>query len=343
MKRLAVLIVIITLAMLAGCGRKTPPVPPKAVIAAAISDLRSQLDDEAVTLTWTHPRLSINGARIDTIRTFIVYKAQIPAADYCPGCPVVYDYEFTVSARGRKGGSQVTFRDTELEAGYHYVYMVRSNSGWRILSKDSNRIDFERRHPLLPPADVQIGIGDSTLTLSWSPVQLRADLSQVTGLQYQVYRSLDNKKFAPLGLPAPGLSFIDPSVTNGRTYFYQVRAVLAVENIMTLGRASKTAIGMPVDMTPPAPPANLVAVSRQQGVQLHWQATTSADVAGYYIYRQGPEGTWQRIATTSAGAITYADQNDLPSGIYTYRITAFDKGIRRNESEPSPTVTYTKP
>ena len=254
MKRLAALVIIISLVSVAGCGRKTLPVPPQAVIAEAISDLRSQLDDRAVTLTWTSPRLSVNGARIDTIRAFIVYKARIPAAKYCSGCPVVYDYEFEVTARERKTGSRITFRDTELEAGYHYVYMVRAHSGWRILSKNSNRVDFSRGHALLAPADLKVDIGDSTLTLSWSPVRHRTDGSQVTGLQYQVYRSLDNKNFRPRALPMAGLSYIDPSLTNGRTYFYQVRAVFTEKGVKTLGRVSKTTIGMPVDMTPPAPP-----------------------------------------------------------------------------------------
>ncbi len=343
MKRLTALIIILALVFVSGCGRKTPPVPPKAVIAKAITDLRSQLDDEAVTLTWTYPRLSVNGARIDTIRTFTVYKAQVPEDDYCSGCPVVYDFEFDIDAKGIEAGNEVRFRDTELQAGYHYIYMVRSNSGWRIMSKDSNRIDFSRSHAMMAPRDIQVDIGDNTLSLSWSPVRHRVDGSQVSGLQYQVYRSLDNKNFKPLGLPVEGLSYIDPSVRNDRTYFYQVRAVLATDGTMTLGRASKTSIGMPVDMTPPTPPSNLLAVVRQDGVQLHWQASTATDVDGYYIYRQSGVGDWKRIARVDAGAITYADNSELAPGAYNYRVTAFDKGARRNESQPSQPVTYTKP
>ncbi len=343
MKRLWALLLIMTLALVSGCGRKTSPVPPQAVIAAAITDLRSQLDDRAITLTWTYPRLSVNNARIDTIRNFLVHKARIPAADYCRGCPVVYDQGFEVDARKLKPGSQVTFHDKMLEVGYHYVYMVQANSGWRVLSKDSNRIDFLHRHALLPPADLKVGISDSSLSLSWSPVRHRADGSPVAELQYQVYRSLDNKNFSPLCLPVTGLSSIDPSVTNSHTYFYQVRAVQAEQGIITLSRASKTAIGMPLDMTPPVPPTRLGTVGLQGGIQLHWQGSPDADVDGYYIYRQGPEGTWQRIATASGGAITYADLTDLPAGTYSYRVTAFDSGVRRNESEPSQPVSYTKP
>jgi predicted small lipoprotein YifL len=343
MKRLLALVVIGSLLLLAGCGRKTPAIPPQAVIAGAITDLRSQLDDRAVTLTWTYPRLSVKGARIDNIRTFVVYKAQIPAADYCSGCQVVYDHEFEVNARLLEPGGQVAFRDTGLEAGNFYVYMVRANSGWRILSKDSNRIAFSRQQPLLAPPDVQVDSGDNTLILSWSPVKTRADGSPVTDLQYQVYRSQDNTNFRPLGLPAPGLSYIDPSVSNGRTYFYQIRAVLGTGDIMTLGSASKTAIGIPVDMTPPEPPPNLNSVVRPEGLQLHWRASAAADIAGYYIYRRKMAEAWQRIATTNAGAITYTDLTELPPGDYSYQITAFDKGARRNESAPSPTVSYTKP
>jgi predicted small lipoprotein YifL len=343
MKRPCALILIMTLVLVSGCGRKTPPVPPQAVIAAAVTDLRCQLDDRAITLTWTYPRLSVNNVRIDSIRNFVVYKARIPAADYCQGCPVLYDHEFEVDARKLKPGNQVTFHDKMLEVGYHYVYMVQASSGWRILSKDSNRIDFVHRQALLPPADLQVGISDSSLSLSWSPVRHRTDGTPVTGLQYQVYRSLDNKSFSPKGLPVGGLSVTDPSVTNSHTYFYQVRAVQAEQGIMALSRASKTAIGMPLDMTPPAPPSQLSIVGLLEGVQLHWQGSPDADVGGYYIYRQGSEGAWQRIATAGTGAITYTDFTDQAAGVFSYRVTAFDRGVRRNESTPSQTVSYTKP
>lgn len=344
MKRLAALVLLLSLAALvAGCGRKTAPVPPQAVVAAPISDLRSQLDDQGATLTWTYPPLSEIGTRIDNIRTFLIAKARIPAADYCSGCPVIYDYQYVVDARAAEPGQELTFRDTDLKTGFYYLYTVRSNSGWRIVSQESNRIAFQRHPPLLPPSDLQVESGESMLSLSWSPVRHRTDGSPVSGLEYQVYRSLDNEKYRPLGLPTTELSLIDLAVTNGRTYFYQVRAVVREGEIMALGRASKTAIGMPLDMTPPPPPATLLAVTLQEGVQLHWQTSPGPDVAGYFVYRKGPEGRWQRIATTRAGAITYTDLVELPAGAYSYRVTAFDTSARRNESEPSPIVTHTRP
>lgn len=341
MKRLAALGLIISLTFIVGCGRKTPAVPPQAVIAQAITDLRCQLDDQAVTLTWTQPRLSVKGAQIDTIRSFIVHKARIDVDDYCSGCPVVYTSKFEVDSR--EPGNTLTFRDTDLDAGYHYVYMVQSNSGWRILSKNSNRIDFSRRLALPPPTDVQIDIGDSTLALSWSPVRHHTNGSALKNLKYQVYRSLDNSNFKPLGLPVTGLATIDPSLTNGRTYFYQVRALVAEENIITLGPASTTVSGQPLDMTPPAPPTELLAVQRQEGIQLHWQASGDSDIGGYYISRQEAGGPWQRIATTEASTISYIDQSDLPAGTYSYRINAFDTSERRNVSEPSQSISTKKP
>lgn len=343
MKRSALLLVLFSLTLLVGCGRKTPTVPPQAVVAQAISDLHFQVDDEGVTLTWTYPRLSVANERISNIRTFIISKASIPAADYCAGCPVVFDYQFKVDATALEPGNQVTYRDTDLAPGYHYVYLVRASSGWRVVSKPSNRITFARQHALLAPADLQVEIGDSRLTLHWSAVRHRADGSPVEDLRYQLYRSRDNKKFLPQGLATERLSYTDPTVVNGRTYFYQVRAILAdAQDNMILGRPSQTAIGIPVDMTPPAPPTALVVIGRKQGVQLHWQGSPDADVAGYHIYRHDADSDWQRIASTGAGAISYADHTDLTAGTYKYRVTAFDKSVRRNESEPSATVSYSQ-
>ncbi len=335
---------IATLFLLFGCGRKTPVVPPEAVIPEPITDLQYRVDDTGVTLAWRYPTHSIDGKSIKNIRSFLLYKAIIAQADYCNGCPVVYDTVVAIDARGAKPKGRLTYKDTDLETGYHYVYMVRSDSGWRIRSDESNRVNFSYEATLRAPMDVNIEVGDQVLTLTWQPVTHRADGSLVEDVQYQVYRGSSRTALSPLGELVSEPLFVDRGVSNERTYYYNVRAVTVANGFHTVGHASGTVSGMSLDMVPPVPPTNIKVVGLLRGVQLHWTPSAASDLGGYRVYRQREgDSEWQRLGTAPKGAIGFKDTTDLESGVYYFVVTSFDIGLRHNESEYSLKVRYTAP
>ncbi len=341
MKRLVFIVLMLTLV---GCGRKTPPVPPNAVIPQAISNLKYAADDTGVTLSWLYPARSIDGKSIDNIRVFYLHKAIIPEADYCEGCPVKYDQVIKIDARGTKSKRQLTYVDTDLQSGFHYVYMVKSDSGWRIQSDESNRINFSHFSTLMAPVDVNIEVGDHVLTLTWSPVTIRDDKSQASDVQYQVYRGSSRTRLRTRGDVVAEPVFVDKGVSNERTYYYNVRAVTVAGEFHTAGHASETVSGMALDMVAPTPPRNLKVVGLHQGIQLHWTPVTNSDLGGYRIYhhREG-EKKWQRIGTAPKGAIGFRDSTDLEPGMHYFVVTSFDIGMRHNESEYSVKARYTAP
>jgi hypothetical protein len=326
--------------MLVGCGRKTPPVPPNAVIPQAISNLEYKADDTGVTLTWTYPERSIDGRSIDNIRTFHLHKAMIPEPDYCEGCPVAYDQIIKVDGRDTEPKGKLTYMDTDLQPGYHYVYMVQSDSGWRIKSAESNRVDFSQQATLLSPMDVKVATGDQVLTLSWLPVATREDGSDAVDVKYQVYRGTSPTALAPIGEMTPEPRYVDRGIANEQIYYYNVRAV----TFQTAGYASKTVSGMALDMVPPVPPRNVKVLGLPQGIQLHWTPSTDTDLGGYRVYHQkeGDEG-WKQIGTAPKGAIGFKDITPLTPGIHYFVVTSFDLGTRQNESEYSLKVRYTAP
>ena len=96
--------------------------------------------------------------------------------------------------------------------------------------------------------------------------------------------------------------------------------------------ASTFLVQVTVDTTPPAVPAGLAAkVQNRQDVALTWTANTEADLAGYYVYRDGG-----RITATPVATNAYTDAG-VADGDHLYAVSAVDRA--GNESARSPTVT----
>ena len=99
----------------------------------------------------------------------------------------------------------------------------------------------------------------------------------------------------------------------------------------------------PSDVTAPAAPANLAAVTGDSTVGLTWDAVTASDLAGYHVYRS----TSSTVALTAANRLTdepisaraYPDNDVINDETYHYVVTAIDN--EDNESEASETESAT--
>jgi hypothetical protein len=148
-----VLLVIVLSAV--GCGRKTMIVPPQTLVPVPVDDLEFSITDTGVDLRWSFPRETVAGTRLKQIDGFELLRAEIPAEDYCAGCPQPFGPP--VEIRGGTlpddgSGRTASFADSPLRPGYHYVYKVRARSGKWGTSQDSNRVDFDWNPPGSTPA-----------------------------------------------------------------------------------------------------------------------------------------------------------------------------------------------
>ena len=87
----------------------------------------------------------------------------------------------------------------------------------------------------------------------------------------------------------------------------------------------------PPDAEPPAAPQGLTASGAELSVALAWAPNGESDLAGYNVYRRAADGTWARLAGTTANA--YTDSGLAAGTPSTYRVTAVD--ATGNESAPS--------
>ncbi len=173
---------------------------------------------------------------------------------------------------------------------------------------------------LLPPEGVSVtATAPAQATLAW-------DVGR-NAQSYNIYRSLASGAYgaalANVG-PASVTNFVDNSVANFSTYYYQITSV---SNSVESAPSAEVSVFThdPSDTTPPqAPVVNLsVAGSR---IVLDWADNAEPDFAGYAVYRSDTSSTGTNGTLLSAGSTNSIYRDDeLPVGTtYYYRVAASD-------------------
>jgi len=333
--KLAALLALL-IAGLGGCGYKTMPVPPEEVLPKPITDLRYELNQTGVTLSWSYPVETIKGDRLTDISSFELYRAVVPIASYCETCPIPFGTAISLpgGAIPHTGPRTATYESTLLRPGRLYFFKVHSKASWWTESRDSNIVSFIWNIPPRAPEDLTAHTADGKVTLSWRPVTQHLDGSAIKEpVRYQVYRSRNNADFAQLGSPRDGLSFIDSEVTNGRAYQYKIRAFTIYEKGKVGSGSTATVTAIPVDQTPPPPPLGVKAVRTAHGVKVFWTSVPAEDLKGYRVYRRLPgEKNPVRVGEVSAPSTLFVDPSPPKAGHWCYSVSSIDKSAPANES-----------
>jgi hypothetical protein len=132
--------------------------------------------------------------------------------------------------------------------------------------------------------------------------------------------------------------FVDESALFGERYIYAVSAVASRRPVVVESRLAEEVEVDYRDRFAPPVPQGLVALSEEGRVRLVWQESAAPDLAGYRIYRRGPDGEdFRPLPGELVTATEHADHDLAPGATYRYRVTAVDR--LGNESRPSETVT----
>jgi hypothetical protein len=220
----------------------------------AISDLRTEVGQSGVTLTWTAPQATLIGEPPQIIG-YHVYRAdeQLPAPAAAAGAsPAPSSSERTQLASPLIQIAETTspgYQDAATQRNKSYLYSVRSTvqiPGKLLEAADSNLASASVRDiypPSMPtdliatPVPAEAGTA-AHLDLSWA-INPETDL---TG--YNVYRS--EQAGAPgtrlNAQPLPTPAFRDMNAVPGHTYFYTVTAVDRTGNESAASAAVQSAL-----------------------------------------------------------------------------------------------------
>jgi fibronectin type 3 domain-containing protein/predicted small lipoprotein YifL len=342
---------------LVACGKKGPPIAPELRVPAGPTGLHGAVDEQSVVVGWTGPGTRVDGSRLRAIALYKLYRreeadgGEPKSAMLSSGRVVGYDEIATIRtdspAPASVQGSSVTWVDRRaLAVGRRYVYVVTAEDALGRSSGPSERLVVPYLAAPKAPRALSAAPGDRRISLTWQPPAELTDGSPAPGdLRYLVLRGAAAAgALAPITpRPVEGTSFTDEGVDNDTDYRYAVRAVRVDPAVSATGEASAPVVVAAANTTPPAAPANLLAVPTAGAVRLAWNPSGSPDVAVYAIYRAGETGDFVRIATTMAVATVYVDRDVRPGTTYRYAVTALDRARRPNESPRSNEISVRVP
>jgi predicted phage tail protein len=330
--------------MLAGCGKRRPPLPPVERVQQRTELLSGVQRGNQVILSWPAPLRNASDVSVQSIRRIDVYRlAEKPRAPLG-----LTEEEFatrstligSVTYDELKSGVEVlTYTDTLELAGEptRLRYAVRYVNAAGQRAAFSNFLLLEPAARIAQaPTMISTGneVGEEAITISWQPPAANIDSSTpVNLLGYNVYRIADNENEVSQALndaPISGTQYQDRKFKFGATYRYVVRAVsLGTEGGQVESLNSNSISISPQDTFAPSAPASITVAAAPGRLSIFFPANPEADIAGYNIYRSTdpdlPKDKWNKLNAGLLTRTTFQDEKVESGRRYYYYLTAVDQ------------------
>lgn len=330
--------VIVALVAAAGCGRKSPPLPPIIEYPETTRDLTVYQEGDEAVLEWSYPQLTRAGRQLTDLWRVEVWRLDVPPGQEHPvsGPSGEEMQRQMMLARGRllarlegesleqaTRGDRLQFRDQLDVPGpggtrSTFWYAVRSRRRDGTPSGLSNIVAWQPQ-PIPPQVSgLSATVSRDGILLSWEPIE---------GAGYVVQRRPDPASpweiISPPGVVEP--EYFDTAVRTGTTWYYRVRTLI---NDTVSPPDVPLEVHFP-DVYPPEEVTGFICLPEPARVRLQWDRVPEPGVR-YIVFRrpQGEQRWTQLVRHTSMAE--FVDE-EPPKGLVEYAVKAVDEA--GNESE----------
>lgn len=182
---------------------------------------------------------------------------------------------------------------------------------------------------VIPPRDAAVTYDETNVKLTWT--------AGGAAQTFRVYRLNDNAtEDSPALNPTPlTVTTFSVPVEFDRPRCFDVRSVVVKGQVSVESDPAGPVCVTALDTFPPAAPAGLSTLPTEGRIQLIWNASTSADLAGYLVLRSDDGAPPQPLMTDPVPETSYTDTTPKQGVRYVYTVVAVDKaGNRSAPSEP---------
>jgi hypothetical protein len=341
--------VLLSLSLLAACGRKLPPQAPLQVLPARVEPVRISQEGSDVVLRFPYPTLTNSGETLTNLTKVTVLRetASIREGQRVPPPPAdaaQREREEKLFRARAETVAELTPKDfdaatagPDLVVRDPLVPLYRAKRVGRVLlryavtaTRDAKRVSelsslasIVPRVPPDAPRRVVSTVEETRVCLDWWPPDAMLDGSPAVVAGYAVYRreaAEDEYDDKPLGVAIGVTTYVDETVRPDRAYVYTVRAAPVAEVPLILGPPSDQVPVSTKDVFPPPAPEGLLALAETGGTRLVWNPSLAADVAFYRVYRLDGAAP-ERLADGLKDPLWF----DAGASGRTYGVTAVDK------------------
>ena len=337
-------VVLLALSLGAACGKTGPLTPPapRGPLPASAVEARQIGDRVEIALTVPNPRGNDPSQAVQ--RTEIL-RVAYPRGRTAPPEPDAFtvrgELVASVEAGFAKPGDRIVIADPSFQE------LSDRGIGWTL--RYGVRVRDERGRPssLVVAKDLTTvpSVGaPSRLTGQATPDGVRLTWDAPDGqpsATYNVYRAPAEGAIPerPINVqPLTSRDDLDATAEPGKTYRYLVRAVAGDGQPYRESVSSNVAVVDASDRFAPAPPTGLVVVQEGAAARLLWNPGGEADLDGYRIYKQVGDGGWISTGGDIVRQPSFVDPILSPGAVVRYRVTAIDRALPPNESQPSVVV-----
>ena len=338
----------LSIVVFAGCGTPGAPQPPSLNLAKPVSDLKAARSGTQVTLTWTVPTETTDGAKFRHRGSTRVCRAiDQPSINQCNS---IGSLETPPTKQSASFTSEIPPQNVGPTDYATYAVEVLNDRGRSAGLSDQVKLPTAVVSHLDGTPKIQVTANAVLATASVAPretsvpqsLELRRKEKGSPQESTVAQRPLDLQEGQPQNVELRDENFVWE-----KNYEYRV-AVVGSEQLPDSTTANFDAdVSAPIevlthDVFPPAVPAGLQAVfsgqtaGQQPSIDLTWNPDLDRDLAGYFVYRRlqdQPATAAIKLNAQPVAAPSFQDTNIQPGNTYYYSVSSVDE--RGNESKRS--------